>query len=202
MARTPKIVEDRREQIMDAAMQIFAQKGFVRATNKDIARAAGITPGLIYHYFKSKEDLLRAAIEERSPLPVIRAMPAQMLEQPAAEVLRFIIQQGLSIVEHERFVTLIRVFLPEAIQTPAIAAFGLAGLDEMKKFVENFLRAKMANGELRQTDAGLTAQVLLSNVMGLVLRRQVLRDPAVLQYSQDQLVDSLVTTTLQGLMIK
>ncbi|HJT57159.1 MAG TPA: helix-turn-helix domain-containing protein, partial [Ktedonobacteraceae bacterium] len=63
MARTPKVVEDRREQIIDAAMHVFAEKGFVRATNKDIAREAGITPGLIYHYFDSKEALLKAIVD-------------------------------------------------------------------------------------------------------------------------------------------
>src|SRR5436190_1207531 len=55
MARTPKVVEDRREQIIDAAMHVFAQKGFTKATNKDIAHEAGITPGLIYYYFESKD---------------------------------------------------------------------------------------------------------------------------------------------------
>src|SRR5260370_17586415 len=67
MARTPKVVEDRRDQIIDAAMRVFAQKGFIKATNKDIAREAGITPGLIYYYFESKEALLKAIIETRSP---------------------------------------------------------------------------------------------------------------------------------------
>ena len=65
MARTPKVVEDRRDQIIDAAMQVFAQKGFTRATNKDIAREAGITPGLIYYYFENKEALLTAILETR-----------------------------------------------------------------------------------------------------------------------------------------
>ena len=42
MARTPKVVEDRREHIIAAALRAFAQKGFARMTNKDIAREAGI----------------------------------------------------------------------------------------------------------------------------------------------------------------
>ncbi|MEO7018839.1 MAG: helix-turn-helix domain-containing protein, partial [Ktedonobacteraceae bacterium] len=60
MPRTPKVVEDRREQILDAAMRVFTQKGFSRATNRDVAREAGITTGLIYYYFDNKEALLRA----------------------------------------------------------------------------------------------------------------------------------------------
>ncbi len=74
MARTVKTVEDRREQIMEAALAVFAKKGFARASNKDIAREAGITPGLIYHYFESKEALQKAIFEERSPQRIIRSI--------------------------------------------------------------------------------------------------------------------------------
>ena len=55
MARTPKVVDDRREQILEAAMHVFAQKGYARATTKDIASAAGITPGLIYTTLRTKK---------------------------------------------------------------------------------------------------------------------------------------------------
>src|SRR5947207_6645939 len=109
MARTPKVVEDRREQIIDAAMRVFSQKGFTRATNKDIAHEAGITPGLIYHYFENKEALLKAMIEGRSPVKLISSLPPQALMLPPEVFLRFLLLQVLSIVEEEKFVQLIRV---------------------------------------------------------------------------------------------
>ena len=58
----------RRQQIMNGALQAFAQKGFDRASNRDIAEAAQIaSPGLIYHYFRGKEELLHELIRERMP---------------------------------------------------------------------------------------------------------------------------------------
>src|SRR5260221_3715161 len=115
MARTPKVVEDRREQIIDAAMHVFAQKGFARATNKDIAREAGITPGLIYHYFDSKEALLKAIIEGRSPLRIVNTLPPQALGLPPEVLLHFIVMQGLGSLEEENFIQLIRVIHPEVV---------------------------------------------------------------------------------------
>ncbi len=97
MARTPKVVEDRREQIIDAAMRVFSQKGFTEATNKDIAREASITPGLIYYYFESKEKLLEAVIERRSPLRLVTSPPPQILTMPAEMFLRLLILQVLGI---------------------------------------------------------------------------------------------------------
>ena len=115
MARTPKVVEDRREQILEAAMRAFARKGFTRATNKDIAQEAGVTAGLIYHYFENKEAVLKAIIEERSPLRLIRSFPLDMQQLPTETLLRLLIRQALQIVESENFVQVIRVILPEAI---------------------------------------------------------------------------------------
>ena len=55
---------DRRTQILEAALEVFSTKGFHKATNKDIASAAGgMSPGLIYHYFKDKEDLFISLVD-------------------------------------------------------------------------------------------------------------------------------------------
>ena len=65
--RDPDEYEGRRQQIIEGALQVFAHKGFEKATNKDIADAANIgSPGLIYHYFKDKADLLREVVESRA----------------------------------------------------------------------------------------------------------------------------------------
>src|SRR4029453_1374990 len=106
MARTPKVVEDRREQIAEAAMRVFAQKGYMRATNKDIAREAGITTGLIYHYFDSKEALLKALVELRSPVHLTRSLSSQMLALPPETMIRSLMLQMLEIVESEEFIQL------------------------------------------------------------------------------------------------
>jgi AcrR family transcriptional regulator len=201
MARTPKIVEDRREQIVQAAMRVFARKGFMRASNKNIAAEAGITPGLIYHYFKSKEALLEAVIGSYSPIQVIRENPEQMLAQPPETFLRFIITQMLMMVESETFLQLIRVFLPEVIHNPNLSPAGLTTLQEVTHFLESYLAVKMERGELRQADPGLTAHVLYGTIMGLVLRRQVMRDPEALKFTQKQIVDNVMALVLNGLLL-
>jgi len=65
-SRDEQDFESRRQQIIDGALQVFASKGFEKATNKDIAAASGIgSPGLI---FKDKSDLFRQVVEQRLPL--------------------------------------------------------------------------------------------------------------------------------------
>jgi AcrR family transcriptional regulator len=199
MARTPKVVEDRREQIIDAALHVFSQKGFERTTNKDIAQEAGITPGLIYHYFESKEDLLKAAIEEHSPVGFIHMLPEETINQPPELFLHFMAEQILKITESEPFVRLLRIFLPEVIYNPSITSFNLGAIQEVSDYLVGYLEAKMQAGELRPSDANLTVQVFTGSLFAFVIRRQMLHDPVALRYSQQEIVDSVVSTILDGL---
>jgi AcrR family transcriptional regulator len=199
VARTPNIVEDRREQIMDAALHVFAQKGFARATNREIAREAGVTSGLIYHYFDSKDALLKAIIEQRSPLQMVRDLSPQMLAMPPEALLRLIVGQMLAIVEDERFVQLLRVYLPEAMYSPEVSSLGATSIQEATRLLEDYFTAKMESGELRHENTGLSAQLVMGSVMSLVLRRQILHDPDALRYTHEEIVDSIVGIALRGL---
>lgn len=62
--RIKQISEQRREQILEAALDVFSQKGFDKSTVPDIARQAGIAVGSIYNYYPSKRDLFVAAISK------------------------------------------------------------------------------------------------------------------------------------------
>ncbi len=200
MPRTAKAVEDRREQILDAALRVFAKKGFAKATNKDIAREAGITTGLIYHYFESKDALLKAIFEERSPLQLIRSIQPQMLDLPPEQFLRFFVTQMLAVVEDERTMQLVRVYLPEAIYNPQSVPFGAEAIEEGVQFLAGYLQSKMNAGELRHANAGLVASLFMGSVMDIALRRQALVERQSIQFTREQIAETAVATLLQGLL--
>ncbi len=200
MGRTPKVVEDRRDQILEAALTVFADKGFDRATNKDIAREAGITAGLIYHYFKSKKEVLLEAMEKYSPLKVIRSVTPEMLEMKPEEFLRIVVQEVLAVLENGKFIAMIKVFLPEAMHNGVLAPVVFGAMKEATSFLEGYFKARMKAGQLISADAALTSHLLLGGLMDLVLRRMVIRDPMVLKFSREQIVRSVVETTLKGLL--
>ena len=56
---------DKRRQILDAAIRVFARQGFHRCRVSDIADEAGVAYGLVYHYFKSKDQVLNELFTER-----------------------------------------------------------------------------------------------------------------------------------------
>jgi AcrR family transcriptional regulator len=76
--KNPELVNQRRRQIVDASVQLFIEKGFYRTTTREIARATGISNGLLYEYVRSKEDVLYLVCD---------AIHAEV-EQGVAEALR------------------------------------------------------------------------------------------------------------------
>lgn len=63
-----KVIDKRKEEILEAALEEFSRKGFSGTKISDIIKRAGISQGLIYHYYKSKEDLYLAVIEKSMEL--------------------------------------------------------------------------------------------------------------------------------------
>jgi TetR/AcrR family fatty acid metabolism transcriptional regulator len=68
--------EDKRRLILDAAVRVFAHKGYHNSRVGDIAEEAGVAHGLLYHYFRSKEELLETIFREtwRDVLDAVRAV--------------------------------------------------------------------------------------------------------------------------------
>ncbi|MCR4658456.1 MAG: TetR/AcrR family transcriptional regulator [Lachnospiraceae bacterium] len=71
--RVVKTAEERKNEILDVAEELFAQKGFDQASTNDIIHRIGIARGTLYHHFSSKEDILDAIVERMTSDAVIRA---------------------------------------------------------------------------------------------------------------------------------
>lgn len=128
---------------MDAALDVFADKGFDRASNKDIAQKAGITTGLIYHYFASKGELLKSLLEERSPLYKIRQLYTEMESQPPDILLGSLANRVLDLVEDTKVQHIFRIFLPELLFNLTISGLALKGIQEGTRFLETYLQWKL-----------------------------------------------------------
>jgi AcrR family transcriptional regulator len=71
--------------ILDAATRVFFAAGYERATIRAVASAAGVDPGLVMHYFGSKQELFRRVIDA-APVPAVSGAPGQAAEQILASL--------------------------------------------------------------------------------------------------------------------
>jgi AcrR family transcriptional regulator len=63
---SPEYLEARKNEILDAAFACFRRRGFHQTTMQDIYREAQLSPGAVYHYFRSKEEIIAAAIDRNT----------------------------------------------------------------------------------------------------------------------------------------
>ncbi len=122
------------------------------------------------------------------------------MELPPEKFLRLLLSQVLETVEGETFIQLLRVYLSELLHNPKLSELGIPSIQEGTQYLEDYFRIKMKRGELRKLDPILVAQIILGSLMDMVLRRQILRDPVLLEYSREQIVNATVKLALQGLI--
>lgn len=90
MATKSAALEDKRQQLLGAAVRVFARKGFHASRVGDIAEEAGVAHGLLYHYFKSKDKVLEAVFHENWSILIARIESVEETDEPAADQIRHI----------------------------------------------------------------------------------------------------------------
>jgi AcrR family transcriptional regulator len=170
----------RREQILKTALSLFASQGFDATSTRQIAKAAGIAEGLIFHYFPTKASLLTAILEDR--LEGRRAFRAQLrplLEgaggKPAAEVLRAVASGWLATLRRDEEIVV--VLFTTAQTDPEVRAAWQGLIREGAVLLTGYLASRVEAGELRK-DLPLetAATMFVSSLMIFFLTRRYLPD--------------------------
>jgi AcrR family transcriptional regulator len=190
------LVRARREQIVEAATRVFAQKGFRRATTREVAREAGISEGTIYNYFENKDALLMAILQRLNETE----RRAEDFEEGMATdfegFLREYLSRRMSLIWENREV--FRVVLSEMLVNAELRELYLRRVVEptMRIAEENF-RSRMEQGEVRRTDVPLAARSVAGAVLG-VLVLGLLGDEEI-ESRPDEVPDVLAGLLIRGL---
>ena len=127
LGRRPKVAgggPETRAAILDAAMALFAERGFDATPVKVIATEAGVATGLIFHYFGAKEGLLEALIDERTALPLLSSSIAEIAAgEPRPDVDEVLRRVGASAYGMARHAApMLRIMVREVLQREAVRA--------------------------------------------------------------------------------
>ncbi len=147
---------------MDAALKVFALKGFSGTSIKDIAREADISQGLLYHYFPGKVALLVATIEHNSFLPQLRRALKTRSDQPAEVVLKLLSMRFLSMLDEKKL--LINILVREISSNAEVNSAWLSLCNEGMSILKQFISERIHTGELKQHNAEVTARCLFSMI--------------------------------------
>jgi AcrR family transcriptional regulator len=164
-----QIRDERREQIMGAALKVFARRGIIGTKMSMIAAEAGISHGLLYHYFASKEELFTTLVERAmiasdeaihsvyelpgTPIDKIRALTLDMLDEGGTDYFLLIHQARTSDGVPEKVVELMKRY----------------SMDKYVKQLQDLFREGQEVGELVDGDLDEMISSYLSVLSGLMV---------------------------------
>ncbi len=188
----------RKNQILEAATTVFAEKGFQRATIKDIAKVAGIADGTIYNYFQNKNAILFGLMDR--------------LNETESRELQF---QGTSDTTFSEFFSAYLKHRLEQFGTREIALLGIIIsevlvnaelrqqyqtriLEPTYAIAERAFQSMVDAGKLPAMDVPISVRIISATFLGLVIQR--LFGDTTLEQRWDSLPDVLPQFLLEGLI--
>lgn len=164
------LVQDpiKREAILDAAIQVFAKRGFNEADVQDIADASGVGKGTVYRYFGKKEELFLAAADacmKRLESHVFRAI------ENAKNVVELIRCGGLAYAEFFRdHPEVVEIFIQErAVFQKTIPPTQLVYREKNRAVFEEMMQRSIEAGEARDIDVAETLEAMANLLYGTVV---------------------------------
>lgn len=176
---------DTRATILAAAESEFTAKGFDRVSMRGIAKAAGVDPALVHHYFGSKDDVLLASLEVPfDPREVVPAMTREGIEGLGVRIAsRFV-----SVLDDEDNQTRLVAVVRASMSSDAAADLLRSGLVRMV--------LRPISDVIDAPDAVLRSQYVASQLLGLAMARYVLRLEPLASVSAAE-VTARIAPTLQ-----
>ncbi|HET8751595.1 MAG TPA: TetR/AcrR family transcriptional regulator [Gaiellaceae bacterium] len=162
MAERTQAVEDKRRQLLDAAVRVFARKGFHASRVGDIAEEAGVAHGLLYHYFESKDQVLEAVFHENWSVLLARIESVEETDEPAVDQLRHITAIVLRTWLH--LPDVVRVVVREFGRSPELAE----RIGELAQPIEAIHRVIVRGIERGEFRADIDARVAATVVYGSI----------------------------------
>jgi AcrR family transcriptional regulator len=172
MRRTKEDAQQTRKSLLDAALSVFSQKGFAATRLEDVASAAGVTRGAIYHHFGDKAGLFMALIDEASQQGGRVIEAAIEAGGSFVDITRRILIDSLRLLEENtRFRQVMALTLFKTGDSPELMDFQRLRSEQAQTQVDSiaiFFQAGIQQGELRaDLDPALAARAFLAFQNGL-----------------------------------
>lgn len=202
--RGPKFrrrAEARPDEVLDAALELFMEKGFAATRVDDIAKRAGLSKGAVYLYFPSKEAVLEALVR-RSIIPIADSALEALRNYEGDP--RLVISMVIKMVGHRfsdpRIVAIPKVVFREVLGFPHLAEmYRVEVLDKVIPVVASLIRRGVEQGYLRQVDPELTIRSIIGPLMLHLVMAEVFGITPAGGLHFDRLVDNHLSILFDGL---
>ncbi len=170
MAPRPDVSQERRNQIITAAIAVFTRLGFHEARIDDIAQEAELSKGALYWYFKSKDDIIAAIMERFIDREMVELEDVLKLQAPVSEKLARL--NGMMVSEMQSMLDLMPIlyeFYAAATRRNDVRKALILFFHPMQQLLSKIIQQGIDSGEFRRVDAEIVAVDLIALYEGLLL---------------------------------
>lgn len=194
-----QLIQARRNQILDAAAKVFAEKGFHHTTTKEIAKAAGVSEGTIYNYFDSKADLLIGIMTRLAGLETLDEELMEALQGDVHDFFIAVFRHRMGRIQQGQ--EMLQAILPEMLVTPELRErFYQQYVLRIATLLEQYLQARIELGHIRSVNVPLVVRAVQGMFVGLIILR-ILGDETLLS-EWDELPEVLAALIFDGLSLR
>ncbi len=199
--KTKKSQEQRREQISNAALDVFTAKGYAAATMPEIAKAAGVAAGTIYLYYPSKRELFVAVVKDMIITPPLLNLLSKMPTGNYADVLKSILKNRFDLVKNPAF-SRVPLIMSEVQRDPELKALWLKEfLHPLLEGIEMLIRMMGKTGKFRPIQPEVLVRVMGGLFMGFLLLKIVEGDTSPLnKLDQDKVAEDIAGFIMHGVL--
>lgn len=167
-------IEARKRQILEAAALCFARNGFHQTTMQDIVQQSGLSPGAIYTYYKSKEEIIEAIADERHRREyaiISEACASGDIQEALSQLTQSFF--GALHTDEERLSRRVGVQIwAEALRNPQILQFTLRGIEERNHLLTKLIKEMQKRNEIAQDlDPDAIVRVMTALFQGFILQQ-------------------------------
>jgi AcrR family transcriptional regulator len=202
--RGPKFrrrAEARPDEVLDAAMELFIEKGFASTRVEDIARRAGLSKGTVYLYFPSKEAVLEGLV--RRAIVPIADTALQTLHDYEGDpriVIGLVLNMLAARLTDPKIIAMPKLIFREVLGFPELAQmYRREVLDRIIPAVEGLIKRGIEQGYLRQVDPSLTIRSIIGPLMLHVAMAEIFGIMPEGGLHLEKLVDNHLSILFDGL---
>jgi AcrR family transcriptional regulator len=196
MPPRPDVSEERRAQIIEAALACYTRKGYANTTMDDIVAESGLSKGAIYWYFKSKDDVFQAAFTSMFEAVGIETMASLQACETAAERLRLGARTMVDLARDiEGYFALIVEFWAQSENRDEVMGFWAEMLTQYQQVIAAIFEGGIQSGEFKEVDADALAWMIMTAYDGLAAY-----DMMIPNLDMDKISETFIETLLKGLM--
>jgi AcrR family transcriptional regulator len=187
--------ESTRQRILEAAAQVFAEKGYARSTTRLLADAAGVNEVTIFRHFGSKQGLFSAIIEAYAAPALNTAMAGQLTGDYRQDLLTMGTYVLGALLERR---DTMRLMLCEAEQFPELRQVLAENPRQLRQALAGYLQRQMDQGQVRPLDAEVAAQAFWSMFFAYAVSEWLLDESPVPDLSKEEVVAQFVDIFVEG----